>query len=112
MERFAINLSVAALAVCLAHAGWLAICLATGRRRLAASSLLTASLLSIVLALAAAVSWAAADSFPLPRLDQLVVPAALAAWLALRFGWATRLHSYLDPANWQACAAAHLLLLA
>lgn len=112
MDRLAIDLSLLALVVCLAHAGWLAISLATKRWQLAASSLPTASLLGIVLALAAVASWAAGDAFSLPAVYRLVVPAALAAWSALRFGWGMRLHGRLDPHNWRVCAAAQVLLLA
>src|SRR5688500_4031218 len=86
MEQFAISVSLFALTVCLVHAGWLAICLYRGRH-LAASSLITACLLSATLAIAVATNWAASDAFPFPAASQVVVLLGMALWVGLRFGW-------------------------
>jgi hypothetical protein len=111
LERFEIDLTLVVLAAGLAHAGWLASCLASRRYGLAASSILTACMLSIVLCLAASVSWAVAGQFPVPRLEQLVVPAALATWLAMRFGWRMWFRGCDRPGARQVYVLAHLLLL-
>lgn len=113
LERFAIDLALVVLIAGFVHVAWLAGCLITRRYRLAASSILTASMLGIVLGLAEAVRWAATDHFPLPRFDLLVVPAALGVWVAMRLGvrlWRRR--ESRPVASHLVYAAAHLLLLA
>jgi hypothetical protein len=105
------NLVLVVLAAVFIHIGWLAGCLATRRCRLATSSILTASTLGLVLALSAGIRWAAGLSL-VPWSDQFVVLAALAIWVAMRFGGGRFLSAGARPAARPLYAVAHLLLLA
>ena len=111
LESLENNLVLVVLAAGFVHIGWLAGCLATRRYRLAASSILTASTLGLVLALSVGIRWAAGLSL-VPWIDQLVVPATLALWVAMRFGCERLLSAGARPAAWPLYAAGHLLLLA
>jgi hypothetical protein len=112
MEDLSISLSLLALTACLAHGGWLAICLLMGRRQIAVSSLPTAMLLSCSLLLATGMSWAATESFPIPTSGQLLVLLAITLWLAVRFGWKMFSQNDWNVARWRSIGVAHAILLA
>lgn len=112
MDELSISLSLLALTACLAHGGWLAICLATGRRQIAASSILTAVLLNCSLLAAVAANWSASLSFPRFTVNHLLVLVAVAAWLVVRFGWLSFPRHDWNVGRWRAFGGAHALLLA
>jgi hypothetical protein len=107
MEKLAINLSLAALAVCLADAAWIAFALSTRRSALASSSWIVSFLVGLLL-LAAAASWTASDTFPWPRIDQLIVAAAAVSWLLLPL----RTANQRTELRWRLNIVTHLLLMA
>jgi hypothetical protein len=112
MDELSISLSLLALTACLAHGGWLTICLARGRGQIAASLVLTALLLSCALLLSVGANWLTNSSFPGLTFNHLLVLLAVGAWLTVRLGWAWFDGDDRNVVRWRACGAAHALLVA
>lgn len=85
MDPLRINLSLIALAACLAYLAWIAFCVVL-RRCQSGGSAPAEVLLSCSLLVAAGVNGLAADTYPLPSSTTWGVLVALAGWLAARIG--------------------------